>query len=339
MAGRFSIPVERRDFLKTAAGVAAVTALPAGRVWAAPKAAAPASTPETLVKTLYETLSPKQKETICFAWDHVDPRRGLLRTRVENNWHVTDHMLAGEFYNDDQRVIVREIMKGIYSPEWIDRIDKQLDDDAGGWEVNSIALFGEPGGDKFEFVMTGRHMTIRCDGNTTEHVAFGGPVFYGHDADGFNEGPTHPGNVYWPQAVAANEVYKMLDGEQQEAALVRRGMPREQRVGFKGKQGPFQGIPVAQLSADQQEHLQGVLKKLVAPYREVDRKEINACLDAQGGLEGCHLAYFAENDIGDDGVWDNWRLEGPSFVWHFRGAPHVHVWVNVADDPGVKLNA
>jgi hypothetical protein len=26
-------------------------------------------------------------------------------------------------------------------------------------------------------------------------------------------------------------------------------------------------------------------------------------------------------------------------VWHYRGAPHVHVWVNVADHPSVKLNA
>jgi hypothetical protein len=26
-------------------------------------------------------------------------------------------------------------------------------------------------------------------------------------------------------------------------------------------------------------------------------------------------------------------------VWHWRGAPHVHVWVNVADDPKVDLNA
>jgi hypothetical protein len=38
-------------------------------------------------------------------------------------------------------------------------------------------------------------------------------------------------------------------------------------------------------------------------------------------------------------VWDNWRIEGPSFVWYYRGCPHVHVWVNVADDAGVKLNA
>ena len=66
------------------------------------------------------------------------------------------------------------------------------------------------------------------------------------------------------------------------------------------------------------------------------------CLDTQAsdgrtGLEACNLAYYSQEDIGDDGVWDNWRLEGPSFVWHFRGSPHVHVWVNVADDPAAKI--
>jgi hypothetical protein len=23
-------------------------------------------------------------------------------------------------------------------------------------------------------------------------------------------------------------------------------------------------------------------------------------------------------------------VEGPSFVWHFRGAPHVHAYINIA---------
>ena len=58
-----------------------------------------------------------------------------------------------------------------------------------------------------------------------------------------------------------------------------------------------------------------------------------------GGLDSCHLTFYSDKDIGNDKVWDNWRLEGPSFVSHFRGNPHVHVWVNVADSPKVKLNA
>ncbi|MEM6331034.1 MAG: DUF3500 domain-containing protein [Planctomycetota bacterium] len=373
--------VDRRHFLAASGGVLAASALPAGKLWARPADAAPVTAPpvtaanqpaaESMVKALYETLTPGQKEAICFGWGHVDPRRGLLRTRVSNNWQITRPTLSDDFYTDEQREIIRKIMEGIYSPEWIDRIDKQLGDDSGGWQEGSIAIFGEPSapgadpgtgpgaaaGGKFEFVMTGRHQTIRCDGNTAEHVAFGGPIFYGHDADGFYEGPDHPGNVYWPQALAANGLYQMLDGEQQQAALVRRGMPRERQVAFKGAAGRFQGIPVAQLAEDQKDHLRDVLKVLLEPYREIDRQEVRACLDAQSGpgatdgpggtsgpgalsgLDACHLAYYAQGDIGEDGVWDNWRLEGPSFVWHYRGAPHVHVWVHVADNPAVKLNA
>ena len=99
------------------------------------------------------------------------------------------------------------------------------------------------------------------------------------------------------------------------------------------------GIPVTELSADQKEGLQKVLMSLVEPYRPEDRDEVLACLKAQGGLEACSLAFYQDGDIGDDGEWDNWRLEGPSFVWYFRGHPHVHIWINVADDPAVKLNA
>jgi hypothetical protein len=122
-------------------------------------------------------------------------------------------------------------------------------------------------------------------------------------------------------------------------ALVKRGLPREEKVGFRGEGGQFQGIPLTELSSDQQARVQEVLRKLVEPYRQSDRDEVIACLKTQGGLDACHLAFYEQNDVGRDKVWDNWRLEGPSFVWHFRGSPHVHVWVNVADNPAVKLNA
>jgi hypothetical protein len=66
---------------------------------------------------------------------------------------------------------------------------------------------------------------------------------------------------------------------------------------------------------------------------------VNECLNKQGGLDTCSLAFYAEGDIGDDEVWDNWRLEGPSFVFYFRGSPHVHMWINIGSDAAVKLNA
>jgi hypothetical protein len=342
--------IQRREFLTSASGLAiSATALggilPAGKVWAqaksATESASSAATAESLVKVLYDTLSPKQLENICFNWEHEDKERGLLRTRVANNWDITEYFVNDDnFYTKDQQKIIRGIFEGIINPEWHSRIDKQLADDSGGYgEQNSIAIFGKPGSDKFEFVMTGRHMTIRCDGTTADHVAFGGPIFYGHAADTFNERPNHPGNIFWPQAEAANKLYQVLDSKQQKQALVKKGLPKEQKVGFRGKGGDFQGLPVGEMTSDQKDQLQKVMATLVEPYRQDDRDEVLKCLKAQGGLDSCHLVYYGENDIGNDGVWDNWRLEGPAFVWHYRGAPHVPVWVNVADDPSVKLNA
>ncbi len=338
----------RRQFLQHASTGAALGAAACLTPWAwAGDAAATAGQaavksaggPESLVKLLYASLSPGQREKVCFDWDHQAGDKGLLRTRVENNWLITEQTLNSEFYNGEQRELVRHILEGIISPEWHERIYKEQKDDSGGFgNNNSIAIFGRPGEGQSEFVLTGRHMTLRCDGNTAEHVAFGGPIFYGHAAQGFDEKPDHPGNVFWPQALEANKLYEALDGKQRKLALVP-AAPYEGAVDFQGRGGKFEGIPVTELSADQKARVQEVLQKLIEPYRQSDRDEVVACLKTQGGLDACHLAFYQDEDIGNDGVWDIWRLEGPSFVWHYRGAPHVHVWVNVADDPGVKLNA
>ena len=294
--------------------------------------------PESLVKLLYDSFTPEQRKTLCFEWDYVHPERGLLRTRIENNWNITELMINEDF-SKDQRDMIRGIYEGILHPDWHAKIDQQLKDDAGGWGIDqSIAIFGDPSSDKFEFVMTGRHMTMRCDGNTAEHVAFGGPIFYGHAASDFYEPADHPGNVFWYQAVEANKVYEMLDGKQRQQALVDK-RPREQAAGFQGDGGRFAGLRVSEMSPDQQEQVEQVLKSLLEPYRNTDRAEVKQCVKAQGGLRECSLAFYKDGDIGDDKVWDNWRLEGPSFVWYFRGEPHVHVWVNIADDPSVKLNS
>jgi hypothetical protein len=340
--GEFNL--DRRGFLRAAAGAAAV-ALPLGAVPRVVAAPSPKSAPETAVKALYETLTDAQRKEVCFAWDHKDGR-GLLRTHVSNNWQITKpHILAkkgeAEFYTKDQRAIIYDIFKGLLSPEYEKQVVKQLKDDTGGqdWGAEqSIAIFGKPGDDKFEFVMTGRHLTMRADGNTEKHVAFGGPIFYGHAASGFNEKVHHPGNVYWHQAEAANKVFQMLSGKQQTQALVKK-LPKESDVAFRGSKGGFPGIPVTEFSADQKKELQKVLTTLLEHYRKDDQDEALECLKKQGGLDKCSLAFYEEGDIGEDKEWDNWRLEGPSFVWYFRGSPHVHVWVNVADDPSVETNA
>jgi hypothetical protein len=333
--------VSRRNFLATTVGLAATGLIPAvaKRVEAAPTKTSAA---ETAVKALFDTFTPEQKKEVCFSWDHIDKDRGLLRSHVSNNWQITKPTINGGFYTKKQIGIIHDVYKGLINPEWYARFEKQLKDDNAGkpWGTyQSLAIFGEPGSDKFECVITGRHQTIRADGNTEAHVAFGGPIFYGHAAQDFNEKADHPGNVFWPQAQAANKVYKMLDEKQKKLALVDKS-PRESQVAFKGsKLAGSPGIAVKELSKDQKAELQKVLMLMVEPFRKEDQEEALRCLKVSGGLDACVLSFFENSDIGDDGIWDNWRLEGPSQVWYFRGDPHVHVWVNVADSPEVKLNA
>lgn len=328
-------PTNRRTFLQQSAALAAAsTALPQ----LARGASTPSATAESLVKVLYETLKPEQRAAVCYDWNFTDPKRGLLRTRVANNWMINAQEINSDFYSGEQKEIVRKIFEGMINPEWHAGFDQQMEDDCGGFgEEQSIAIFGQPDQGQFEFVLTGRHMTLRCDGDSAEHVAFGGPIFYGH-APSDEEESDHHGNVFWSQAVEANKVYSMLDGKQRKLAQVA-STPAEHKVAFQGSQGQFSGIPITELSADQRDQMQVTLKKLIEPFRQSDQQEALACLQQQGGLDACHLAFFTDHDIGKDQVWDNWRLEGPSFVWHFRGAPHVHVWVNIAEQPSVELNA
>ena len=340
VSSKSSSELDRRDFVRATGVVAAAGAASAilPNHCVAETSKEPKS--EQLVKKLYNSLSDKQKQEVCFDWNHKDGR-GLLRTHVSNNWSITDRKrlnVGGRFYTKDQQEIIEALFFGLYDKDWHNRIRKQLKDDAGGYgRAQTIAIFGNPNEGKYEFVMTGRHLTVRCDGNSEEHVAFGGPIFYGHAAQGFNEKPDHPGNVFWPQAVKANKLYEMLDGKQRKQALVKTA-PFEWEVAFKGKKGQRDGIRVADLSADQKGHMQGVLAALLEPFRVSDRNEATQCLKEQGGLDACSISFYQEDDLGADGVWDIWRLEGPSLVWHYRGAPHVHVWVNVANRSDVKLN-
>ena len=265
----FKPSLPRRDFLKYSASA---LALASSGLQLPVAAATERKTPETLVKVLYDSMNEKQRKAVCFDWNYIEPKRGLLRTRLENNWKITKPSIDSGFYTGEQKALMREIFLGMTHPAWHERYDKQLKDDVGGFgKRQSIAIFGKPGTDQFEFVLASRHMTLRCDGNSAEHVAFGGPILYAHDGEGTFEKPHHPSNVFWHQALAANKLYDMFDGKQRKQALVTNGMPSEELVGFRGPNGKFDGIPVTDFSADQKEHLQFVLKLLLEPFRQIER--------------------------------------------------------------------
>lgn len=316
----------RRSFLRTAAtGVAAVSAARLTE----PTLAAPATPPasETLVGTLYRSLGEDQRRQICFPFDHP------LRSKVDNNWNITKPTI-GSFFNRDQQQMIREIFLGLHSEEYAPKVMHQVEHDGGteGFGGCSVALFGEPGTGRFEFVLTGRHVTRRCDGDSVAGAAFGGPIFYGHAAQGDIEKPDHPGNVYWYQALRANEVFQSLDGKQRETALLgsSRGEDGTDTVKLTGRTRDLPGIPAGALARDQRDLVRKVMADLLAPFRKSDAAEAMKLVE-QNGIENLHLAFYRNEDLGKDGVWDVWQIEGPAMLWYFRGKPHVHAWVHIRD--------
>jgi len=314
--------LSRREFVRKVAGVAVaggllpIAAAPR-RVLAAPTSSSKA---ETAVKRFYDSLTEAQRKVICFPFDHP------LRKRINANWAITKPEID-EYFTKDQQAIIDEIFRGVTSPEGYERFLKQMDDDAGGFGKYHVAVFGTPGSGAFEWEMTGRHLTIRADGDSVANAAFGGPIVYGHGEGDSQKGL--PGNVFYYQTKKANEVFQALDGKQRDKALLPKAQ-KEDAVPVQGGAGKFPGIAIGELSEDQKNLVESVMKVILAPYREEDVNEAIAIQKDGGGLDALHMSFYQSDDIGKDHEWDIWRLEGPTFVWHFRGAPHVHTYVNIA---------
>lgn len=328
--------LDRRRFLRASASAWGAAAAASALPWSAnsllgASASDPSSDAETLVKSLYRSLSEEQRTQFCLPFDH--PRR----QDVDNAWYITKARVGKDLTRDQQQM-VREIFLGLHHPDYAKSVLQATEHDAGekGLGECSLALFGSPGSGKFEFVLSGRHVTRRCDGDSVQGAAFGGPIFYGHAPLEDDEAPDHPKNVYWYQARRANEVYQMLDGRQRGLALLdhHRKEQGKETVRLTGKKSGLPGIPLSELSADQREHVLKVMADLLAPFRPADAREAMNLVKA-AGTDHLHLAFFKSGDLGNDGVWDIWQIEGPSMVWYFRGSPHVHVWVHVRDQAEV----
>ena len=234
--------VSRRDFVKAVGVAALVSAAPMalGAARASARAVAPVAGPspsaasETAVARFYASLKDDQRKLLCFPFD--DP----LRSKVQNNWAIVKPTIGD--LTGDQKALCREIFKNLLSDEGHERFQKQMDGDAGGFKTYHVAVFGEPGTDKpFEWVLTGRHVTVRADGNSVEGAAFGGPIFYGHDATGTgnDDKASTPDNVWWYQGRAGQQaIFATLDDKQQARALAPKSEPDAPRsIEAQGRAG------------------------------------------------------------------------------------------------------
>lgn len=289
----------------------------------APRRAKPA---EELIRELFATLNAEQKTAVVRPW--ADGAESGLPTRLKTHNAAPLGKKLGEQFTKPQQDLIHQTFKAILSgEEAYDRISRRGKwDNSGAFENNGIAIFGDPSGkDPFSWVFAGHHLTLRCDGNSQPNTAFGGPMYYGHSANGHSDV-----NVYNDQTKEVMSVFDMLNEPQRKQAVIV-GSPGDGVGALKPKlvDKSTTGVGYDDLDESQRALVAGVMRKLLSPFRQEDGDEVMQLIKTNGGMEKLRLAFYKDTPEKGNDRWDAWRIEGPGFVWNYRVLPHVHCFVNV----------
>ena len=322
----------RRDFLRvmgvSAAAVAVGSVTPVTPLARAAKARAEKQVAtEQLIFELAGTLSSDQKGKLVQPFDKTE-KNGMLSRHAMNNAPVGKSVI-GQEYTAKQVELLDRIFRSIANgEEGYERLSRDGGfDNSGDFKSIGALIYGEPAqGKKFSLVFSGHHLTIRCDGNSEEGAAFGGPLYYGHSPNGYNER-----NVFNYQTKSVQELFAALNEKQRTSATLD-GSPGEQAasVKFRKPAEKIPGLSIQELSKDQKALVEKVMRDLISPYRKEDGDEVMEIVKTNGGLEKINLAFYRDKIPTDKQPWSFWRLEGPGFVWNFRVLPHVHTFVNIS---------
>jgi hypothetical protein len=272
-----------------------------------------------------------QKKKLVLPWDAVVKVNGKdYPGRLNTANAPVGKSVIGLEYNKKQVEILDKIFHSISNgQEGYKRLSRGGKfDNSGSFESIGALIYGEPAeGKKFSLVFCGHHLTLRCDGNSEEKTAFGGPLYYGHSPSGYDTN-----NVFNYQTEAVNEVFASLN-KQQQATAVKPGKWADgvTTVKLPGKEASLPGLSIHDMSKDQKELIETVMRQLVAPYRKEDGDEVMEIIKENGGMEKISLAFYQEKgEFNEKDKWTYWRLEGPGFVWSFRALPHIHTFVNIS---------
>jgi len=343
--GTFELPesqLGRRDFIRVAgAGIAALSTggliLPATA--RAARADAPPTAPkkpaEDLIIELYKSLTAEQKAKVVKSYDHgADKGRPTRLSLNPNRALFGPEFTVGKIYTKAQQEILDKILMAISSGEdGYRRITRNGTFDASKSIQNCGAdLFGDPTTGKYAFIFTGHHLTVRSDGDFTDGVAFGGPIYYGHSPNGYSRA-----NIFYYQTKSVTSVFEALSEAQRAKATVKMGNPGEgdRSVRFKAQATERPGLPLAELSKAQKDLVEKVMRDVLSPFRKEDAEEVLTVIKKNGGMDKIQLAFYSEDYEGartsEKEPWSFWRLEGPGFVWNYRVLPHVHTYVNISN--------
>ena len=327
----------RRDFFRavgaTAAALAVSAVLPPSNPLS-PLAVARAARlkkqaeAENLVFDLFKSMGSDQRKKLVLPWD-AGASKTTPAARLGTHNAPVGKSVIGEQYDEKQGEILFKVFKSLCNgEEGYERLSRGDNfDNSGDFKNIGALIYGEPAeGKKFSLVFAGHHITLRCDGNSEEGAAFGGPLYYGHSPNGFSEK-----NVFNYQTKMVGEVFGSLNAEQMKTGVMPgKWMDGVASVKLPAKDAKLPGVAYTALSKDQQELTKKVMKELVSPYRKEDGDEVMEIIKANGGFDKLSLAFYREGKTSEKEPWTFWRCEGPGFVWSFRALPHVHTFVNIS---------
>ncbi len=288
-----------------------------------------------LVTGFAASLSPAQYAQVFLPWDH--PSRQLVNTlAIRKSPHI------GTLFNAQQMPYVWRLWESMQSDAGVARFREPLRAEAGGLDGCVLTIYGDPASGPCQSVISGGHLELRA--GTQLSGAFGDGVAYGHQVG--NQQLRIPGNVWAHHSDAINLLAGLWTDEQLTGAVVT-DKPHELLLQVQGRGGRFDGLPVSTFNAEQRAAFCELLATMFAAYAPQYVEQATSDLQHLGGIDQLSIALYAQNGFYRDGArypdvaprgderayFQVWRIEGPGFVLHFEGYPHVHAYLRITKDP------
>ena len=296
-----------------------------------------------LYNALVRSLSPTQKQYTFLPSDH--PARQITLTQAV---HQGPHI--GTLYNSYQTDLIRKIYQHLLSLQ------------GQHWMRNTISLEGRFEASNFKIysndperltiensqvVINGGHYMLRSKDLAGSGYALGGPISYGQQLG--DKQYKVEGNAFKAHGDALDQFHRALSKRERLTAY-ENSPPYELLLQIQGNDGVFSGIRIGAVSDSAQEVAQDTINTLLSGFTAEQRSEAWSAIDDNGGIESLYVTMFrdfsfyakgvrytdldqAQRNSRDVPYAQVWRIEGPAFVMHFQGYPHVHAYLNIVRDP------
>jgi hypothetical protein len=287
------------------------------------------ASPQELAIRFFDSLDAEDRKRACVEYNH--PLRQYHNRGVWGGGLWVNAMNLGW----EQRRIVTDLLYAGLSEQGRQRVPNEFYTRWPGVHSMHVLLCGSPKTPPYQLILTGAHLNFRLGGQSREGAAFGGPLVYGDQRGDSRQGL--PGNLYRFQFEIAHRLFRSLRPEQQQLAL-QKTSPVQTDIQEQGSQGVFTGVEIATLSPESRTIARELIDGILSTYPAEDAAYAWKCLEHNGAPERLFLSYYADSEVDGSKQYQNFRLEGPSAVFYFRGHPHVHAFINIGMNADAPLS-